>query len=129
MPANYVHLWCITSDAGPDQVASRSYLKTLLTQPLYAKQLMFDVSCWKHQFHLLCKDGLHQVDLLLKASGRPWRYFSSIAKMCHTWRAHGFKIGRVWRETFKDAYKNKSAKYLPPVPIAGRWASVASACG
>lgn len=127
MPSGYVHVWMITSDNGPDQAAFRSQLKTLLaSKEEFGRQLVFDTPCLKHQLHLLTHDMLRLASSLMAKSGYSGGYFASLAKVCHSWRAHGSKIAKVWATLVPNAFAFKASCNVPPLAIAGRWGSIDS---
>lgn len=128
LPPHYVHVWMICSDNGTDQAAFRSQLKTLLAsdEESYGRQLIFDTPCLKHQLHLLTHDMLKLASSLMAKSGYTGGYFASLAKICHSWRAHGCKIAKVWATIVPNAYSFKASCNVPPLAIAGRWGSIDS---
>lgn len=125
IPSNYIHVWALCTDNGPDQASFRNSLKTeLASQPGYKNQLMFDCPCLKHQLHLLTADMLRIISKFLSSCGKEFSYFGSLAKICHTWRAHGPKLSKVWRHIVPNAYSFTACCAVPPLAVAGRWGSI-----
>lgn len=124
LPQTHVHIWSICSDNGADQAAFRAQLKTLLRGPGYERQLLFEAPCLKHQLHLLTLDTLKMASQFLGQCGHSGGYFSSLAKVCHTWRAHGTKLAKVWQAAVPGAYNFKASCCVPPLAIGGRWGSI-----
>jgi hypothetical protein len=122
----YILAW--TGDCGPDQRCGRAVLHTiLLSLPMmYDDILLWDCFCFMHQFHLICAGALALVDKLLAAlagKGAGWKYFSSVAKVIHSWRNHAKEMMTEWRQHHPE---KRQALVLPPVAIASRWGSVNS---
>ena len=126
LPKQYFHVWAWTSDCGPDQIGSRNAIKSLLaTGEEFKQQFLFDLGCLKHQCHLLVKDSLKLTNDLLKIGGVKWRYFSALAQICHTWRAHAKKVSAAWKLLYPEfAREDRAVRVLPPVPLSGRWGSI-----
>ena len=125
LPSNYIHVWALCTDNGPDQAAFRNGLKTeLASKPEYKNQIVFDCPCLKHQLHLLTADMLRIVSKFLFSCGKKFGYFSSLAKICHTWRAHGPKLSKVWKLIVPNPYQYAASCHVPPVAVAGRWGSI-----
>lgn len=124
LPAQYVHVWALCTDNGADQAAYRAQLKTLLAGPDYSNQLIWDVACLKHQLHLLTMDMLRLASQFLSKCGHKCGYFSSLAKICHAWRAHAPKLAKVWQTIVPNAYSYKASSCVPPLAISGRWGSI-----
>ena len=127
LPRCYVHIWALCTDNGADQAAYRNGLKTELAKPEYSNQLVFDVPCLKHQLHLLTADMLRIISKFLTSCGKTFGYFGSVAKICHTWRAHGPKLSKIWRLIVPQALRYAASCTVPPVAVAGRWGSIDSA--
>ena len=102
----------------------RSSLRTLLDKPRYRNQWMIEQPCLKHQLHLIVKESVRLINKLLAAHGRSWGYFGAVAKICHTWRAHGVKISKTWQVLTPKPWEYKGASRVPPLAVAGRWGSI-----
>lgn len=130
LPPGYIHVWAVTTDCGPDQSATRKSLRTLFASgsPRFDRQLIFELPCLKHQFHLICADSLRFTDKLLKqyeGYGSTKKYFAGLAHIVHCWRAHAKKVSAAWSLLYpQDHATDKAARTLPPIAIAGRWGSV-----
>ena len=124
LPKCYMHIWSLCGDCGTDQSALRSSLRTLLTEPRYANQLIFEQPCLKHQLHLACRDMLRLINRILMAHGRSYGYFGSVAKICHTWRAHAVKLSKTWQALIPKPFEYKASCNVPPLAVAGRWGSI-----
>ena len=84
-----MHVWLNTGDAGPDQAGFRNSLHTEFASCSdYDFMLLFSVACLKHQYHLAARGQLALADWCLKAMGKDFKYFSSLATLSHTWRRH-----------------------------------------
>ena len=131
LPQDYMHVWLNVGDAGPDQAGFRSSLHTeFATRSDYDFMLLFSVACLKHQYHLAARGQLALADWCLKAMGKDFKYFSSIATLSHTWRGHLKKLRSTWARLHDDDASVYANKWIllrtPPVAIAGRWASMDS---
>ena len=134
LPSRYFHVWACTTDSGPDQLGFRSSLKTLFaTSDLYKNQFFFDLSCLKHQYHLMVQDVLRLTDQRLRSATQrlqgssrfKFKYFATLAMTVHNWRANAKKIVTAWKLLFPEAAKTeKATRTLPPVAVAGRWGSI-----
>lgn len=138
MPSCYIHVWTVTSDSGPDQQATRNSLKTIFAQGVkqpgdfdpYKQQLIFELPCMKHQYHLICSDSLKLTDGMLRRyrqgeTMKMKKYYGALAKIVHCWRAHAKKISNAWALLHPDHYhSDKAAKTLPPIPVSSRWGSI-----
>ena len=124
LPSNYVHAWTLCSDNGTDQLAFRNQLKTLMVEDKYSNQLVWDTPCLKHQLHLLTHDSIKLATQLHSSCGMKCGYFAALSKVCHTWRAHGAKVAKVWQTIVPGGFKYRASCSVPPLAIAGRWGSV-----
>lgn len=130
LPQGYVHIFLSTGDDGPDQRGTRNSLHTLFATaykdlPLF----LFTGLCLKHQFHLAVQSQLRLCDVWLKKTSKKYKYFSSVATLCHTWRGHLAKLRAVWHEQRQADIglglgKQKAGFQTPPLAIGGRWASI-----
>ena len=111
-----------TTDCGGDQVAAHKMLALELA-PLDNVMYVW-APCFEHQGHLMSAGGLKLTDLLLKAHGIKWKYFSSIAKICHVWRDRAPKVFEIWNELFGAEDALAHAKKLIPAAKGGRWGSI-----
>ena len=114
LPSNYIHVWALCTDNGPDQAAFRNGLKTeLASKPEYKNQIVFDCPCLKHQLHLLTADMLRIVSKFLFSCGKKFGYFSSLAKnLSH--------LESTWTKAFKslEAYRAKSLSICCQLPCS-----------
>ena len=128
LPHGYIHVWAVTTDCGPDQQATRKSLRTIFASgsKLYERQLLFELPCLKHQFHLICADALRLTDRMLKKfDTNTKKYFAGLAQIVHCWRAHAKKVSHAWSLLFPDnVSSDKASRTLPPVAISGRWGSI-----
>ena len=113
LPPCHIHVWCLAGDCGPDQASFRASIRTTLAAPAFWNQWVFEIPCLKHQLHLMCKDSLRLMNQMLEEKGRSYNYFGSVAKVCHTWRAHGKKVSQMWMPSFPDPSNSKlRARFL-----------------
>ena len=120
--SGYVHIWVNVGDCGPDQAGTRSWVRTLLTHPGFENQLAFMNSCGKHQYLLIAKSSLELLDSRLKHLPLPMKHYSSLATLTHTWRGH---LAKIRKTAWSLSVSNEKILFrLPPLAIAGRWASV-----
>eukprot|EP00969_Alexandrium_andersonii_P325505 14382986-Alexandrium_andersonii.AAC.1 len=70
--------------------------------------------CLEHQDHLIAHGGMKLVDALLAAKGEGWGYFSTLAKICNTWRDRAPKVLEVWQATFGHESAHRHAVKLTP---------------
>lgn len=128
IPPCYIHVWAMCTDAGPDQLAFRGSIKTLMSQEDFCNQLCFDVLCVKHQLHLLVKDGMKYANTFCSFSApttpaaqkKVVPYLSAMAQIVHCWRAHSKKLNQIYNAVVPDAWRHKASVAIPPVAIAGR---------
>ncbi|CAJ1440642.1 unnamed protein product [Effrenium voratum] len=126
LPKEYLHIFCNTSDSGPDQSGTRSFLRTLFAQPGFEDSLFVGIACLKHQYHLVARGQLQLIDQILKKAGKKYKYFSSLATLGHSWRGHLAKLRKSW-STHSNPHNEYILFKVPPLAVAGRWASVDSA--
>lgn len=125
IPPQYIHIWAICTDAGADQLAFRNSIKTEMGGDEFCNQLIWDVSCVKHQLHLLVKDSMQHSNSFLEREGfRNTPYFSAVAQVVHCWRAHGAKLNQIFNTIIPEPWRYKAAVSLPPTAVAGRWGSI-----
>ena len=124
VPRCYIHIWSLCGDCGTDQTGFRSSLRTTLDSVKFQNQWVFEQPCLKHQLHLISRDMMRMIDKVLFAHGRSYGYFGSVAKIVHTWRAHGVKLSKVWEAIVPDAWEHKASCNVPPLAVAGRWGSI-----
>ena len=72
----------------------------------------------------MCKDSLRLMNQMLEEKGRSYNYFGSVAKVCHTWRAHGKKVSQMWNAVVPRSFEFKASCTVPPLAVAGRWGSI-----
>lgn len=107
----------------------RGSLKTMFAKRSnFEGGMMFlSLGCLKHQYHLITGSQLRLTDQILRMVGKQLKYFSSLATMSHTWRAHLSKMRGTWTRlhggTRTEQNKNIAFR-TPPLAIAGRWASI-----
>lgn len=127
---SYKHVFVNVGDTGPDQAAMRGSLRTLFAKRTdYGNMLFVSCGCLKHQYHLVVGGQLKLVDHILRTFDTKVRYFSCLATMSHTWRAHLSKMRTKWSEMHHGTRTEQNRNILfktPPVAIAGRWASIDS---
>lgn len=129
IPPCYIHVWSVCTDAGPDQLAFRGAVKTEMTQETYSHQMFWDVSCVKHQLHLLVKDGMKFANGFMSESASTKKkvpYFSAVAQIVHCWRAHSTKLNKLFNVLVPQAWQHRASVSIPPVAISGRWCSIDS---
>lgn len=115
-------IWNITTDGGPDQVKFRSLVKT---ESMFSLgDLVFDQSCFQHQSALITKSLLLQVDRWLSLHKQKFKYYSSIAKLCHLWRDHNRQVYTNWVDQFGAVSANEHTRTLIPKCISGRWGAI-----
>ena len=54
------------------------------------------------------------------------KYYSSLAKIFHTWRAHARDIYDMWADMHGAAEALKVCRKVPPQPLSGRWGQCAA---
>jgi hypothetical protein len=110
----------LTSDEGPDQQCLRRQLH--VQYRLDPSVIVVDVSCVLHSGARIYKHHLDLVDSWLSRHGRPWKFYSSLAKLMLIWREKARLVFLVWASLFQ----HKAARYarLPPKCIAGRWGRI-----
>lgn len=121
---------CVTEDAGSDQKAQRLMLLSRIckgelmaangskVEDHYSHIWYFDISCLVHQFNLIVGSQLSLMDVCLESLDQDYRYFSSLAKLIHSWRSMP-KI--IMSEFPADHF---ASLRLPPAPCAARWGCV-----
>lgn len=123
-----VFILCVTEDAGSDQKAQRLMLLSHICkgelessdddQDHYSQIWFFDISCLVHQFNLIVGSQLSLMDSCLVEIEKDYRYFSSLAKFIHSWRA----MPSVIMAEFPP--EQLAFVRLPPSPCAARWGCV-----
>ena len=131
LPQDYLHIYVNVGDSGPDQVGLRGSLHTMLAREGFSNIFLFTVPCMKHQFHLAARGQLSLIDSVLRQMQKMYRYFTSVATTSHTWRLHLKKVRAAWVQLHGKGrdpkYTNERILFrVPPVAIAGRWASIDS---
>lgn len=138
LPQPYIHIFMNTSDNGPDQHAVRNGIHTMFsTREDLSFALFFAPLCLKHQFHLISQGQLKFIDEIVGGkldypNRCPWKYYTSVATLSHTWRGHLCKLRDTWiQQHAKDpGLADMRATFkVPPLAISGRWASIDSDCG
>ena len=127
--AGYTHIYMCTGDNGPDQVGTRNSLRSLFSNDdQFGWVLFFGLHCMKHAYHLACQSSLRTCDHIIEYGLRKsFRYYTSIATLSHTWRAHLSKIRAEWwaqHEHDPNVLKYRATFRAPPLALAGRWASI-----
>ena len=123
---NALFIFTVTEDAGSDQKAGRSRILAEVynsdTEELkcddYKHVWYWDVSCLVHQFNLIVGSQLASLDQCLTGLGKEYKYYSSLAKLIHTWR----NIPKHIMSMFPPDHF--AAHHLPPSPCAARWGCV-----
>ena len=120
--ADSVFVLCVTEDAGSDQKAQRLMLLSYLCNDEdgddFSNIWYFDVSCLVHQFNLIVGSHLALIDECLSNLGYSFRYYSSLAKLIHSWRSMPKAIMAEFPPEHFASMK------LPPAPCAARWGCV-----
>lgn len=123
----------MTGDNGPDQIGTRNSIHSWMgtisesESTVMSRMLFFRVHCLKHNYHLAAQTTLKICDKILSKLHRGIKYFTSLATLSHTWRSHLAKIRRVWWEQHEgenNVGRLAASFRMPPLAIAGRWASV-----
>ena len=111
-----------TSDCGPDQAATRKHIHAAVADS--PGILYIDTNCLIHQSHLICRSGLKFLDRCIhKDLGKSFRYYSTLAKICHLWQDNAARMFAEWHRRFGAHSSIKNAERPPPRCIAGRWGS------
>jgi len=131
MKQDSVFLLCVTEDAGSDQRSQRLRLLSHIYQNELSQNgpkdpsddpmssiWYFDVSCLVHQFNLIVGSQLALIDECLSTLGYSFRYYSSLAKLIHSWRSIPSKIMAEFPPDHFASWR------LPPSPCAARWGCV-----
>lgn len=117
---------CVTEDAGPDQKAQRLRLLSHIYGPMesggsedpFCHIWYWDISCLVHQFNLIVGSHLGLIDHCLLGLGHDFKYYSSLAKLIHSWRS----IPSAIMSEFPP--EHFASMRLPPAPCASRWGCV-----
>eukprot|EP00435_Cladocopium_sp_Y103_P031899 s120_g8.t1 len=116
-----LHFFMLTSDRGSNELLARKmWLAVAKDSP---EVLVFLGDCLEHAGHLVSLQALKTADALLKNHGVQWKYFSSLATSCNTFRDLAKGIFQSWCEIHGDVSGLKCAKNLWPKLVAGRWNS------
>lgn len=131
MKPNSVFVLCVTEDAGSDQKSQRIRLLShickseienvngeLATNDPLSCIWFFDISCLVHQFNLIVGSQLALMDECLAGCDFTLRYYSSLAKLTHSWRSIPAAIMSQFPSDHFASWK------LPPTPCAARWGCV-----
>ena len=118
-----LRIWTTCTDAGSDEAMCRKLFQLKLHET--PSTIVFDCNCMAHQHALIVKNICKYMDDCLKHLDCKYFYWSSIAKVMHTWRRDAVKIFKAWSSMFSplDAAKAGCLR-VPPRPITGRWGSV-----
>ena len=121
--AQVLYILTPTEDGGADQKSGRLIMYSVLDT--YDWIWMFDIDCLAHKYHLVVGGGLAWMDHAVKRMKRHLKgecsYFSSWAKIGHTWRNNSTKMMEYFNNNWPD---NIGSSRLPPPAIPGRWGSV-----
>ena len=117
-----VHIYAYTSDRGPDQVYARKIMSVIAQKS--DKTLFLSTNCFEHQTHLIVHGALKMLDSALKDAGQPWRYYSSLCKICNLWRDKAASVNEAWMQEFGAESACLHATKLIPRCQGGRWGSV-----
>ena len=124
----HLRVFLYTSDRGSDQTKARKLIPLWVKLKLpheFSKLVVFvSTDCWDHASHLVEHDGLKFWDNGLKDLGITWKYYGSLTKGCHGWRAnHRQMCADLVKGKDKDKDKDfiKCARSLVPICDAGRW--------
>ena len=92
----------------------------------HSTQVVFDVNCLMHQFHLAVSDGLRLANVVSNADllgyGSTWSYTSMLATTLHVWRDCARQVYLLLAE--RNSPAAASARRMPPRFLGGRWGSV-----
>ena len=105
------------NDAGSDEVR-KSRLRAI-SRADDLEHWDFNSECFCHQYHLMVAALLKFMDLVLKKLNAPFKFWSALAVIMHSWRDHCALIYRCWKS--KDIVGAQDVKRVPPQPIIGRW--------
>ena len=83
-----------------------------------------EVLCGRHSNELIFRSELAIIDRHLKAAGKPWKFYTSMAKLAHLWRDQSKDMFATWRRIHGDASAVRIALKMMPDCIASRWGSV-----
>ena len=118
------YVYCIVSDAGPDQAAARRLISVELSEVPHA--FFFDSNCLQHQCHLVVKHGLQIGQGIMKHlfDDVPWNFFTALTKIGHSWRAKWHKAYKLWVRRFGAVSASEKLHHVMPKCVGGRWGSI-----
>ncbi|CAK8992813.1 unnamed protein product [Durusdinium trenchii] len=102
LPKGYIHVWCVSSDNGPDQAAFKTALRAEFVEQQYSNQVLFSLPCLKAsnapagaragQMHLQAHRTLPEEMGLL------WEPCQSVSLLAGTWPKVDEDMAIVWME-------------------------------
>ena len=111
----------MTTDRGSNELLARKSWLVIAKDSPDVVVLLGD--CLEHASHLVALQGLKLADALLKNYGAKFKYFSSLATSCNTFRDLAKGIYTSWCNIHGDLSGQKFARKLWPKLVAGRWNS------
>ena len=119
---DHVNLFMYCSDDGSDQAGIGKTVPYQIDDDL---TIWMRTLCYDHQGHLIEKDGLKVLDTRLKAIDRTWKFYSSVVKVCHLWRANHKAVATAINERHpEDSVARKLSRTICPKCDIGRWGAV-----
>jgi hypothetical protein len=115
-------VYMMATDGGPDQILCRSSMMADTKYDLSC--LMFEGNCLQHRNALISKTLLLTLDRWLVKNRAQFKYYSSLAKCVHIWRAYHLKVYAAWVRFFGAVDANREAKSMVSRCISGRWGSI-----
>ncbi len=112
-------IYIMTTDRGSNELLARKSWLVIAKDSPDVVVLLGD--CLEHASHLVALQALKLADTLLKNHGVKFKYFSSLATSCNTFRDLAKGIYMSWCEIHGDLSGQKFAKKLWPKLVAGRW--------
>ena len=118
-------LWFLsTTDRGSNEVSARGIVQSYIASHLGLVPVFYCASdCFEHASHLISLGAMTLVDRELKALGRQWRYFSSLAVFSHTVRGLAKRTYQEWCAQHGPRSAKQFVHKLFPRCDSGRWNS------
>jgi hypothetical protein len=125
-----VRIYCYASDGGSDQQFFKKLRTCHQVVACTINELEVFSSCYCHVDQLIFKSGLKLADDWMSDQNSDhftgFKYFATLAKLCHIWRDYCRKFFVCWCRLYGAAVGMAAAKKVPPKCVAGRWGSISS---
>ena len=120
-----VTMFLYTSDGGPDQSYCKKLMSAISMPHPYV--LFIPLVCVKHNLHLGVKSGLLLVDEFLKAQGKTFKYFGSMAKLSNCCRERSQYMFKAFVDVHDSGAALRHGSKVFPTCVSGRWGSITAA--